>query len=261
MSEIKPVGYSYSMLSAYMACAYKYKCLYVDKLDFGQPASGDMSFGTAVHLGLNDCLSGGNGTDLFLAYWDTEKEKELRYGAFDWAKLRELGITFIERFIRLHASKLKPVSMEQRLRGTFANGVAAEGTPDFVGDYDGVPSVLDFKTSFREYDHSKLLSNPQLYLYAELARQVLGYEAKQVVYKVFIKKDQRIQTLVEPIDPVRMSRMLDMLGTYAKEAELLAEGARAGVVLTEADYPRNHNACINGSFLCDSYEHCWGKRA
>ena len=69
------------------------------------------------------------------------------------------------------------------------------GTYDIACKYEGKLTIIDYKTSAREYPASKIERNPQMYIYASLYAHKYGVIPEQVVYKVFIKQDKRIQTL------------------------------------------------------------------
>lgn len=197
-----------------------YKYLYIDKLAREEKESGDLKFGTAIHLGLEVILSKqGNGLDDFNLFWDLEKNKDNQYSRNDWAALKEQGEKLLTRFERLHAKKFKPVAQEQLLKGQFGS-IKLFGTPDFIGEYEGVPSVIDFKTAGYRYEEQKLVLSEQLYLYAFLAKQVLGYDVKQLVYKVFIKGNEpSIQTLKVDLDPLVMIKILDNIHLQALELD------------------------------------------
>lgn len=234
---------SYSAVSTAYTCYRKYELVY--KLGEKAPVahSADMSFGTGMHAGLQACLEGDNGLSVFDAYWQSEKGKELSYGRYGWDELHNLGITLQTRFERLHAKYYKIHQMEQRLFGDLG-GVKIAGTPDFLGDYQGVPSVVDFKTSAYPYPYEKLDVNEQMYLYAYLAQQN-GYTPKQIVYAVFIKSACRIQVIKKDLTNGEVAEKL-------KNIQLMLED----LTLRES-FPMNRNSCLKGAYLCEFYQRCY----
>lgn len=242
-------SWSYSSYSAAVQCLYKYKLVYIDKLDSGTPQSGDLAFGTAMHSAVNDILTGGNGEDLFDVFWKTYEDKELNFGRFKWPELRELGLKFCSIFKRKHAQNYKVIKAEERFYGEY-KGVKFEGTPDFYGEYNGRLSLRDFKTSGYKYDSAKSDCSLQLNLYAWLC-SAQGLKLPETLgYTVFNKGTGYLQDLTWEFSEPKMYEMLDSLVTYLN---ILGPKASLG------NYPKNPNACLMGSIRCDYFNHCWGK--
>ena len=244
MDRVEPT-FRYSALDASMRCLRKYQYQYIDKVPSGQPESADMNFGTAVHAGLNAILEGEDGLSVFNFYWQSEKNKERKYGAHDWAALEQLGQIFLTRFKSRHAKKFKPVAMEQKLISSLG-AFTLEGTPDFIGEFEGVPSVVDFKTSYRPYPNTKIVHNPQLYIYAAMAAAKLQYMPEQLVYMVFCKSPEpRIQVIKRAITPQDIEEML--LTVRDQCAELQGR----------MRFPKNCANCVVGSYQCEYFGKCW----
>src|SRR5271166_5369980 len=134
-----------------MSCLRKYKYIFVDQLKPEGLESGDMAFGSALHLAINSILTGEDGAVTFEVYWSSFQDKELDYGRFKWKDLAKIGAEFIRKFIKMHKDKYTLEFAEKRLFGEY-RGIRIEGTPDFYGDYDGRKSLRDFKTSGRNYE-------------------------------------------------------------------------------------------------------------
>jgi ATP-dependent helicase/DNAse subunit B len=233
------------MVTTAMQCEYKYKLQYIDKMKSGKPDSAPMNFGSALHTAINSVLEGDTDPLLtFNAYWDALKDKELAYARSNWEQYKELGEVYLSRFTRLHAPKLKLHKCEERI-GADLMGVRVEGTPDFVGYYEDTPCVLDFKTSSKPYDKTKLYTHPQLYLYAHLVDLNYEFKATHIGYIVFVSHPEpRIQTIIEPIEPKIMYEMLETFGKWSKR---LAKAK---------DFPKNNMGCTS-PYLCDYRQHCW----
>src|SRR6185503_13090305 len=105
----------FSKISDYRTCPRLYKFKHIDKVPVPVTPSGDLEFGSAMHLSLNDILSGGAGLPLFSTYWDSLKDKAIDYGRLDWAQLKDIAERLLVRFERLHAKHFEPVSMEERI--------------------------------------------------------------------------------------------------------------------------------------------------
>lgn len=240
-----PLSFRYSGLDTAHRCLYKYKRIYVDKAEFDGLGTGDTHFGTAMHAGLEATLTGSSSEQVFEIYWDSIKDQKLAYSRFGWAPLKSMGLRLLDRFERLHKKNFEPFMLEQQMSGTIGKHTVT-GTVDYLGLYKGLPSVLDFKTSNRTYEKEKIIIGEQMPIYYELARQAHKYEAKQLVYFVFVKSEDKIQTLTLP---VKRGWMHDRLTNVRLMCDELA---------TRESFPRNPNSCMMGSFKCPLFNECYG---
>lgn len=244
-------SHSYSQLSTAYRCGQLYKYLYVDGIKSTQPDSGDMKFGTAIHLAIECMLTNPEGDymGLFELFWGLEREHNNKYGRYGWQELRLMGHKLLQRFERLHAKKFVPTVMEERLYGSVGD-IKVEGTPDFVGMYKGKKAIVDFKTSGSVYSKDKIKVSEQLYLYAHLASKALKFNAEQIVYVVFVKgPNPSIQCISENI---RESK----LATIIKNVR--AQGEELNLKIKEDKLTRNYGNCIIGANKCSFFENCHG---
>lgn len=239
----------YSKLKDFDRCPRYYKLKHIDGVPVPEEKSADLSFGTAIHAALNYHLeTGESGVSVFERFWDLAAAEGLEYGRYKHAELHAIADILLQRFERLHSKHFKPHMMEERL---YHRGL--EGTPDFVGEYKGVKSVVDFKTSAQRYHPLRIRSDDQLPLYAWLAREApgerCGYHAEQIVYVVLIKdlKAPSIQVLTAP-----MSEQL------ALKAASLA-GDKCDDILA-SNFTPNSSSCIVGTRVCPYWEHCHGPK-
>lgn len=191
-----------------------------------------------MHTALKAHFDGEDPMLTFELYWESVRGKELTYSRFDWSGLQELGRVFIPRFLKLHAKKFKPFKFEERVSMPIGDGHTIEGTADFIGDFEGVPSIVDFKTSAGEYSHSKLLKNQQLWIYAAQAEHTWGYKAEQIVYMVFIKGQERIQIVKHPITKPKLDSMLKDVADMCND------------LATRKTFPRNPECYCNFQGEC-----------
>lgn len=241
-----PTSFSYSDYSSLVQCYRKYKLIKIDKVQILQ--SGEMAFGSALHAGIHAALESEDPEAVFDLYWQSEKDKNLTYGRHKWDELQKMGERFVGRFGRLHAKKFVAQKMEERLYSTYA-GVSVEGTPDFIGTFEGDATVFDWKTSAYAYPKEKKDIALQLYLYAFLAIQnIPGFMPKKLGYLVFNKGVESIQTLVWDFDINKMHDLLTGMTNYCKKID------------GEKDFPKNPNACIMGSIKCSFYDRCWNAK-
>lgn len=238
------LSYNYSGIKTAYECRQKFKYLYIDKLVPEGPESLALHFGTAVHAGIQGILES-NSLMPFNVYWDSVAGMDFGRGRYDHRALGEMGVVLLERFERLHAKKFQIKQMETRLFGTLPGGIRCEGTPDFVGEFNGVPSIVDFKTASSRYDEGKLSASDQLLLYAYLAEQQIGYKPEQIVYIVFIKgKEPSIQTLCATIDTVLLARRIANIEAICKELDSISM------------FTQNFNSCFGTYGKCEFWSKC-----
>lgn len=243
-------SWSYSAFSTALTCLRKFKLVYVDKLE-PDYESGDLAFGSALHLALNACLTGGNGEETFLTYWGSYKGKDLTYGRFKWADLENLGVQFIAKFQKAYVKRFKLHTAEIRLYAEY-RGIKLEGTMDLLAEFDGVMTLADFKTSSARYEPEKAKISLQLYLYSYLCIKGLGVTPAQIMYLPFLKTTGGIQTpVVESFVEECMYAALDEMVEYLVKLDAPND---LGIDV----YPKNYNACLNYGRKCEHWSKCHG---
>lgn len=241
-------SYWYSKLSVANTCARKYKYQFIDGIHPSGEHSADIEFGSAFHLGLEGYLDGDDGAQIFSIYWDSVKSNKMAYSRYGWDDLKTIGLRLLSNFESRHLKHLELQHGEQRLIGKIGP-YSFEGTPDFIGLYKGVPTVLDFKTSARPYQPEKILYDDQLYGYAHLAQQCLGFEAAQIAYMVFCKQDNRIQTNCKlDLTKEKLSAMITNIEMQIKSIE------------ERTVFPANGKSCMMGSYKCAYFDMCYGEK-
>jgi hypothetical protein len=235
------LSWSYSMFSCALNCLACFEKQYILKLPQESKESGDLIFGSAVHSAINASLTGGDAEDVFAVYWGSYQHNEdIEYGRFKWAELKNLGYNFCRKFTKMHRDKYELELAEQRLYSDY-KGVKLEGTPDFIGRYNGRGSLRDFKTSGYNYEKERSSRALQLYLYAYLSLGKVSFRTATFLdtlgYTVFNKGTGSIQDLTWEFDEKVMYSMLDDMVTYCKLFETLTE------------YPRNPN-CTRHNYNC-----------
>lgn len=243
-------SHSYSIISTAYKCHRMYKLKHIDGLKPDEKPSAALYFGTAMHAGLHAILEGdGNGAEEFSMAWNAiQAETGVEYYRDSFEYLQKAGETFLEKFRKYYAKDFVPTHpMETRLFGQLGD-YKVEGTPDFIGTYKGVPSIVDWKTSKEPYTKDRIVCNEQMHLYAELANQVYGFKPKQIVYVVFCKDKMSIQRpLIQPLDKKRHKAMLDNIQAMCKDLE------------TRTEFPMNRNSCLyNGKYRCGFWKQCYG---
>lgn len=247
-------SYNYSAISTYRRCQKLYQHVYVDKLKPEVGPSGDLKFGSAIHIACQSYLEGDDGIKAFNVFWDMERSNPNQYGRYGWADLKNQGEILLDKFERFHLKKFKVYQTEQRLYGQYLD-ISLEGTPDFLGEFEGKKSVVDFKTSGSNYHKDKIKVAEQLMLYAYLALTSQHYKVDQLVYFVFVKGPKpSIQTpiILDVRSPLRNR-------PFAFEIEDVYHTVKE---ITQAQdknlFAKNRASCIMGSMTCDFFKRCHG---
>jgi len=239
-----PEAFWFSKLNDYRTCPKLYEAKHIHGI-VPEEKGLDSEFGSALHYGIAECLSGRDGVEGFQMYWSTV-DKRLRKFKFGPDALEKMGPIFIERFARLHAKHFKPFRIEERIYTKFDQHLV-EGTPDFLGEYKGVPSIVDFKTSSAKYAKEKIECEEQLSAYGEMSARELGYTPEQRVYVVFVKdfNDPSIQILKSELTYVVRSSTLENMKATIEE------------IKARKQYPMNTLSCVRGSIVCPNFANCW----
>ena len=243
--------YSYSTITDYLKCPKYFELKHILKEDPGEQDLLAMRFGSALHLGLQDLFEGGDGVGVFKIFWAGEKNHNFK--RLSWQDHEEIGVTLISRFDKLHKKHYRPVMFEERLSFTLGKLplINFGGTPDWVGYYKDVPSIVDFKTASYKYDQLKLTVSDQLHLYAHAVKEKGILDAKQIVYVVFLKnvREPSIQVISKEIEQEGIDKAVENLYNICKEIE------------GRKEFHRNHSNCLAYGRPCDFFERCHGKLA
>jgi hypothetical protein len=142
--------------------------------------------------------------------------------------------------------------MEQRMYSTVGE-YKIEGTADFIGDYKGVPSLVDFKTSNMDYKAEKIISDEQLYMYSYLAKKELDYMPQQVVYFVLVKSynpkyGPKIQVKTHPLSEYKLEDMMHNVELMCRDLDQRIE------------WPRNPKGCGAYGRRCGFFDKCYGDK-
>lgn len=229
--------FRYSAISCAYRCYKKFELDYVlgKKVMIQDP---NMEFGTAMHLFFSTYLETMNeqeARDAFAMYWGTCKNIDFKYDS--WDALNAKADIFMTRWLRLHSKKYTPKYIEHNMN-FLVGDFKFQGTPDFIGEYKGVPSIVDYKTSFAKYDKRKIIVNEQMPLYAHAAEQVLGYKAEQIVYVVLVKNPEpSIQEIILPISRKDIDESLKNVITMCRDLS------------SRKEFPMNRDNCLK----CEHY--------
>lgn len=235
--------FRYSNISTAYTCLKRFD-LEINKGIKAEKESPVMNFGTAMHLAIATYLETKDydySLDMLNTYWNSCSALDFTMERDGHATLMDKGKIFLDRFVRLQAKHYTPKFIETNINFMLMD-YSFTGTPDFIGEYKGIPSVVDFKTSASRYDKRKIVVNEQMYLYALAAEQTLNYKVEQLVYTVLIKNPEpSIQQIAIPLDREIMKRNIDNVAMMCKDLS------------SRTEFPGNKNSCL----YCPHYTRCF----
>lgn len=242
MKEKQKNSYWYSKIDSYRTCPRKYLLSYVRDIKEPSKPSGDLLFGSAIHIAMEAMLEGDDYVSVFEGYWNWVREQPVEYGRFGWEYLLSSGLTLLRKFHKRLLPRIKVVGMEKRQFGK-VDRYKFEGTPDIWGEFDGVPSVMDFKTTGYPYDKDKIMVADQLVGYAHLLDK---YPVKQIIYFPLVKRTASIQTpLILPLTEDLKREIMDNTKDWIDKIQ------------SDKLYPKNTGSCIRGPIKCGYFDICW----
>jgi hypothetical protein len=243
------IQHRYSNLFTYFKCPKLFELTRIQGLDDGSAKNADLKFGTAVHLGIDSMFDGISGAEVFTAFWDACKDEGLEYSRLKHGDLSEIGVKLLSIFKEETMPKISPFKREERMQVSY-DGIEIAGTPDCVGKFEEVPSIIDYKTSALPYDNYKIVCNEQMSLYADMAKKAWDYDALQGVYVVLIKdiRNPRIQIKKKTFDSNFVKMHIANTLTICQDIEYRA---------ANGNWPKNSGACKSYNGVCPFFDRCF----
>lgn len=189
--------YSYSKLQDFLKCP----CCFHAKHILGYEdieKSADMEWGSAIHKVIEDyLLEEVDPSAAFPLLWDlVQQTPDLKFGRYNAGILSQIAVSILRKFKTKRKNFGPKMVLETEVKFKL-NGIDFSGKIDYMGDYQSVPMVLDFKTSAMKYETNAAELSSQLALYTHAAKDVLDYHAKEAAYLVMVKSTESIQNLVK----------------------------------------------------------------
>jgi RecB family exonuclease len=179
--------YSYTQISQYLRCPRSYRYRYLDGWREKETRAA-MVFGRCFENALGayfreeDC-----GAALFQE-WQVYRDTALEYKKGEtWDRLLRQGIHLLERFAQDDRVRIRDAHTNLQIKKlkTLAGGSEFVAYVDAIGEVDGLPCLIDWKTTTSRYSDSPegLLSlDPQLICYSWISR------IPEVALVVFVRK-------------------------------------------------------------------------
>ena len=193
---------SHSKIRTFEDCSMKFKYKYINHY-YASKKSANLEFGKAVHKALEKLfMEEIDPVKTFVDIWSKFEDIELEYSRYDnFEKLMKSGRILMQDFMENEYEKfVETLAAENWLKFDVDEQTKFFGRGDWTGkvitpDGELVTAIVDFKTSGRKYDDTKVNFNDQLTAYYH-ARKRFSFDIDKVAYLVFIKtKEPKIQWL------------------------------------------------------------------
>jgi hypothetical protein len=184
------VIYSYSQISQYLRCPRGYRHRYLDGWR-ERDTRAALIFGRCFEKALEAYFLGADSTVVFSEEWGMYREATLEYSSGDdWARLYRQGIQLLERLAQDDRVRIRHPrkNLQVKLARTLSTGDEFVSYIDAIGELDGTPCLIDWKTTTSRYPEGPdgLLSlDPQLICYSWMSG------ISDVALVVFLRKKFR----------------------------------------------------------------------
>lgn len=181
------MNYSYTQISQYLACPRKYRHRYLDGWQ-EKDTRAAMLFGRAFEEAVAALFRREDPGAVLFDRWSVCKDIKLSYSGKDtWDHMLRQGILLLERFAQDGRVRVRRPKSHQQIQftRTLNSGNNFIAYVDAIGELDGTPCVLEWKTTAARYpDEPAGLSalDPQLVCYSWMT----GMD--EVAQVVFVRK-------------------------------------------------------------------------
>jgi hypothetical protein len=181
------MNYSYTQISQYLTCPRRYRHRYLDGWQ-EKDVRAAMLFGRCFEEAVAALFRHQDPAAVLFEQWAPCKSLELSYSKGDtWDHMLQQGIQLLERFTQDGRVQIQQPHSHQQIRFSreLTSGDSFVGFVDAVGELDGIPCVLEWKTSSARYQEEPAgiaALDPQLICYSWMS----GID--DVAQVVFVRK-------------------------------------------------------------------------
>jgi CRISPR/Cas system-associated exonuclease Cas4 (RecB family) len=210
------MNYSYTQISQYLTCPRRYRHRYLDGWQ-EKDIRAAMLFGRAFEQSVAALFRREDAVAVLFQHWAPSKDLELVYSGSDtWDRMLQQGVQLLERFVQDGRVEIRRPRSQQQIQfnRTLSSGNSFVAFVDAIGELDGTPCVLEWKTSSARYPEEPVglaALDPQLICYSwmtgidEVAQVVFvrkrTVEVQYLRATITDEQRQEFETLVE--DSVR----------------------------------------------------------
>src|ERR1700757_5531676 len=179
--------YSYTQISHYLSCPRRYRHRYLDGWQ-EKDTRAAMLFGRAFEQAIAALFRREDPAAVLLEQWAPCKSMNLSYSGNDtWDRMLQQGTQLLERFIQDGRVRVRRPRSNQQIQFTRNLGPGNQFVAyiDAIGELDGNPCVLEWKTTSARYTEEPqgiAALDPQLVCYSWMT----GID--EVVEVVFVRK-------------------------------------------------------------------------
>ena len=234
--------YSYTQVSQYLTCPRKYRHRYLDGWQ-EKDTRAAMLFGRAFEQAVAALLRHEDPAAVLFEQWAACKEMRLSYSGNDtWDRMLQQGVQLLERFAQDGRVCVRRPRSHQQIQFTrmLSSGNNFVAYVDALGELDGTPCVLEWKTTSARYpDEPAGLSR--------LDQQLICYSwmtgIDEVAQVVFVRK-----RLVE-VQYLRATITEAQRQEFASLVEDTVRGIESGLFLQHSGIRFPQNPCTTCPFL------------
>ena len=234
--------YSYTQVSQYLTCPRKYRHRYLDGWQ-EKDTRASMLFGRAFEQAIAALLRHEDPAAVLFEQWTPCKEMPLIYSSNDtWDRMLQQGVQLLERFAQDGRVCVPRPRRNQQIQfnRTLSSGNGFVAYIDAIGELDGTPCVLEWKTTAARYTEEPngiAALDPQLVCYSWMT----GID--EVAQVVFVRK-----RLVE-VQYLRATISKEQRQEFANLVDDTVRRIESGLFLPHCGIRFPQNPCTTCPFL------------
>jgi len=235
------VIYSYTQLSQYLTCPRRYRYRYLDGWQ-EKDVRAAMLFGRAFEQAIAAVFRHEDPAATLFERWSAYKNMPLVYSGHDtWDSMFQQGVQLIGRFVQEGRVQVcRPAQQQVQLSRALRSGNSFVAYVDAIGELDGTPCVLEWKTSSARYPEEPsgiAALDPQLICYSWMT----GID--EVAQVVFVRKRMvEVQYLRATITEERRSE-------FEALVEETVRRVQSGLFLPQSGIRFPQNPCTTCPFV------------
>ena len=243
------MNYSYTQISQYLGCPRRYRYRYLDGWQ-EKDTRAPMLFGRAFEQAVAALFRNEDPAAVLFEQWSGCKDMDLTYSGNDtWDRMLQQGIQLLERFAQDDRVRISQPHSNQQMQfnRTLSSGNSFVSYVDAIGEFDGTPCLLEWKTTSARYTEEPAgisALDPQLVCYS----WTTGID--KVVQVVFVRKRLvEVQYLRATISDERRQEFAALVDDTVRRIE-------SGLFLPHSGIRFPQNPCTTCPFI----GLCLGKR-
>ena len=233
--------YSYTQIANYLTCPRRYRYRYLDGWQ-EKDLRAAMLFGRAFEQAIAALFRHQDPAATLFEQWAACKNMQLAYSGHDtWDSMLQQGVQLLERFVQEGRVQISEPSQQQiQFSRALSSGNSFVAFVDAIGELDGMPCVLEWKTSSARYPEKPVgitALDPQLVCYSWMT----GIDA--VAQVVFVRK-----RTVE-VQYLRATINEEQRREFENLAEETIRGVESGLFLPHSGIRFPQNPCTSCPFV------------